>query len=431
VNYALAGLLLAAGPGRPHEDADDDSKAPDASEGADGSSRLISILAVVLRGNERTRDATLLELLPRPAPATFSENELLELERRINNLGIFDSVDVRVVGSELVVTVREKFTITPSLDFSTGQTLADFEVSAGATEYNFLGRASELGLVAGWEQRGPLAWLWYSEHALRARRWAFAAAAGFERASLRFGPDPDAPDAAWARGRAQAEMAWRTPYSYRLPVRYEVGGFFLRELIEHDVGPVMPPDGYAFGTSIAFTLDRYTWRDLVPSGVRVRLQARPGWFVPDPKARFAASAMVLAAAPLGKLTVFATRTQWDFVSSGNANHSALVGSQDGVRGLPDAFYRTRHQAYVNVELRHAIKLAERWALQGVIFSDGAIFEPMDARGSPTSWKAALSSGVGIRVIPTFLTQLLARVDGARLFVPEGSWFFQLGVTQYF
>ena len=393
--------------------------------------RTIAIRAVRLEGIRRTRSETLLELLPREPPAQYRVSEIAELERRINNLGIFDDVATRIEGDELVVAVREKFTLTPSIEFATGRSVADIEGSIGATEYNFLGRGSELGAVIGREQRGPVAWAWYLEHAFRPRRWAFGVSAGIDRASLRFG-DPDRPDASWFRDRGTIEIGWRTPYGYGgIPLRYEVGGYYTRELIERDGGAFAPPDGHSAGTWMAFTWDRYTWRDLVPDGLRVRLFARPGWYLPEGTARFTTSTTVLAAAPLGKLTVLATRTVYELVTEGNVNHSTLVGSQDGVRGLADAFYRNRQQVYTNVELRHALKLADRWALQLVAFADAAAFEPMDMRGRATSWKAAIGTGGGMRLIPTFLTQLLLRADLARLYTPEQRWFLQVGVTQYF
>ena len=303
-------------------------------------------------------------------------------------------------------------------------------------------------MQVGREQRGPTAWIWYAEHAFNPHRWAFVAAAGVERASLRFDPAQD--EASWFRDRGAAEIAWRTPYGYGLPLRYEVGAVYLRELVAREEGTAAaPPDGHGFATSMAFTWDRYTWRDLAPAGWRVRLQARPGWFVPDPSrtdadcgtacrpsARFGVGATALGAAPLGSpfrrsTSVLAGRAALDFVSSGNANHSALVGSQDGVRGLRDALYRNRAQAYANVELRHAVMLATRWAIQGVLFVDAAVFEPMDARGRATSWLGAISTGAGLRIVPTFLTQIVGRVDLARLHAPEERWFLQIGVTQYF
>jgi len=392
----------------------------------------IAIRSVRLEGNRRTRAETLLELMPRQPPATYRRTEIAELERRINNLGIFDAVNVRLDDDELVIVVREKFTLTPSFDLSTGRSFDDVEGAIGATEFNVLGRASELGIIVGREQRGPVAWMWFAEHALRPRRWALVMAAGIERASLRFGSDPEHPEASWFRDRGMVEIGWRTPYGYaRVPLRYEVGTFYGRELIERDAGSFAPPDGHSVGTWMAFTWDGFTWRDLVPEGVRVRLIGRPGWYLPEGSARLSTAATVLAALPLGQLTVLATRTAYDFVTEGNVNHSALVGSQDGVRGLADAFYRNRQQVYSNVELRHAFKLADRWALQLVAFADGAAFEPMNARGRATTWKAAVATGAGMRIIPTFLTQLLVRADLARLYVPEERWFLQLGVTQYF
>ncbi len=428
----LAGLVLWASPlgGEPEVD----ERAPDAAPASRESSddQPIPIRVVRLEGNRRTRSNTLLELLPRQPPTSYRRSELVELERRINNLGIFDVVAVRVDGDELVIAVREKFTLTPSIEFATGRSLEDTEGSIGATEYNFLGRASELGIVVGREQRGPVAWAWYSEHALHPRHWAFVVAAGIDRASLRFGADPERPDASWYRDRGTVEVGWRTPYGYgRLPLRYEVGAFYGRELIEREAGTFAPPDGHNVGTWMAFTWDRYTWRDLVPEGFRVRLLARPGWYLPEGTARLTINPSLLAALPLGKLTVLTTRTAYELVSEGNVNHSALIGSHGGVRGLADAFYRNRQQVFSNVELRHALKFADRWALQLVAFADGAAFEPMDMRGRATSWKAAIGSGAGVRLIPTFLTQLLVRADLARLYVPEQGWFLQVGVTQYF
>ena len=56
---------------------------------------------------------------------------------------------------------------------------------------------------------------------------------------------------------------------------------------------------------------------------------------------------------------------------------------------------------------------------------------MDARGRATSWLGAISTGAGLRIVPTFLTQIVGRVDLARLHAPEERWFLQIGVTQYF
>jgi outer membrane protein assembly factor BamA len=392
----------------------------------------VFVREVRLEGNEKTRAETLLELLPRATPSTYRRREIAELERRINNLGIFDSVAVRVEEEVLVVTVREKFTLTPSLDFSTGQRARDFEGEIGLTEYNFLGHASELGVVVGYEQRGPTAWVWFSEHSLRPNRWAFAIASGVERASFRFGDNPDDPTTAWSRDRAAVEMAWRTPYVYAaLPVRYEVGAVFARELVALQRGEAAPPDGWEAATMMGLTFDRYTWRDLVPNGLRIRSTTNPGWYFPERKARLFWNVTILGAIPLARYTVIAARAEYEGVSFGNPNHNVLIGSQDGVRGLRDAFYRDRQHSHLNVELRQAIKLAERWAIQGVLFSDLGVFEPMDARGKPTSARHAVSLGAGVRLIPTFLTQLLLRLDLARLLAPEERWFFQLGVTQYF
>jgi hypothetical protein len=119
------------------------------------------------------------------------------------------------------------------------------------------------------------------------------------------------------------------------------------------------------------------------------------------------------------------------VNSGNVNHSLLIGSQHGVRGLDDSFYRTSALGYINVEVRHSIQTWEKVFLQPVVFVDAARFRPMDADGNNQEWTNALSTGVGVRIIPTTYTNLLFRADIARLHTPSDEWFLQIGLTQYF
>jgi hypothetical protein len=124
-------------------------------------------------------------------------------------------------------------------------------------------------------------------------------------------------------------------------------------------------------------------------------------------------------------------TNGSAVNGGNPNHSALLGSQAGVRGLPDSLFRNRAQAYANLELRHAIEIAKRWYVQGVLFTDAAVFESMDARGKARPATSAWSTGAGLRLLPTALVDTLLRVDVAYLLHPFTTWFVQGGINQYF
>jgi hypothetical protein len=377
-------------------------------------------------GLERTRPSTLRGLLPRPLPASLTRAELDEFERRLNNLGVFDSVAVSVSGDELVVTLREKFTLTPSVDFASGKTLRDSYLSLGATEYNFLGVAANLGAQVSWSQRGPSGSAWILEHAYDPTRGGFGGYLYFESAGLRFDDQ-----SGWFRNQAGAGARWRLPFAYDTPLRYEVGVDAYRETLSDVESPRRPPDGQYAGGFVGLSWDRYTWRDLAPSGYRLSLEAQPGYFLPAGEARHLATLQGHWALAVGERALVTARTVAEAATYGNPNHSVLIGSQRGVRGLADAFYRNRAQAFANVEARYAFRPLERWALQGVAFVDAAGFEPMDGRGRPTRWQGAVGAGAGVRVIPTFLTQLLARVDLARLLVPEPAWFVQLGVNQYF
>ena len=94
-------------------------------------------------------------------------------------------------------------------------------------------------------------------------------------------------------------------------------------------------------------------------------------------------------------------------------------------------YRNWVQIVANVELRQAVRIGQRWALQAVLFSDAAQFEPVDPSGAATQFETAVGVGAGVRIVPTFLADLLLRVDGSRLLAPSPAWFAQVGVQRYF
>ena len=134
--------------------------------------------------------------------------------------------------------------------------------------------------------------------------------------------------------------------------------------------------------------------DLVPRGYVVEIEGVPGVVVPSGERRHLATVSFSAAVALGTRSVLAIRSEWAGVVGGNVNHSVTLGSLEGVRRLADTNYRNRQQAFANLEQRSALRLAERWALQGVAFSDGAVFEQMDADGRVSPWASAAGAGVG-------------------------------------
>jgi hypothetical protein len=386
----------------------------------------IPVDAVDIRGVTRTRPATVTSLLPRDPPAAFAASEIEELERRLNNLGIFDAVAVRIEGRRLIVELREKWTLIPDADLATGRTFADTYVSLGATEFNLLGTAASLGAAASWEERGPNGVITFSEHEYNARAGAFAAEAGYESVSFRF-----ASSDGWYRDRAGGWIGWQPPYRHGAPLRVRIIPFGFHERSSRLQGITAPPAGVTLGGAIEVVRNRYTWRDLDPSGYRITLDMAVGRFVPAGQGRYEAAIRVLGAVSPTATTALVARAVGQILNAGNVNHSLLLSSQVGVRGLADAFYRNQAQAYVNLELRQAWRFAERWALQGALFADAAVFASMDAAGVRQPAERALATGGGLRLVPTWLAEIVLRVDGGRLFAPEARWFVQLGLTQYF
>lgn len=385
--------------------------------------------SVEIVGLEHTRASTLLELLPRPAPALYTDDELRELERRIANISIFDEVAVtREAAGRVQIRVREKWTLVPSFDLARGTTLEDTYLFAGATEYNVLGSGSMLGVSVYHERRGFGFNISFQEHVYRRNRWSFGGDLSYGTSELRFPGER-----AWTSQLAQLYVWTDSTPVLTDRARYEVGAFYKHEAFSEITGDVRPPNGHTIGTSMMFAYDAYQWNDLTPSGYSASLDVQLGVFTGPriPQLRPRAQLMLTGALRFGRNSVLMARVNAATTGRGNANHSLLLGSVEGVRGVEDALYFNWIQAYANVELRHALRILPRWALQGVVFVDAGALERIDAYGGRGQAVAALSGGIGVRVVPTWLYGVVLRFDVARLIAPDSSFFYQYGLSQYF
>lgn len=383
--------------------------------------------SVRISGLGRTRESTLLRLLPRPAPARYSSAELAEFERRLTNLAIFDRVRVELEGEQLVISVREKWTLIPSLQLATGSTWRDTSGLLGAVEYNWLGTANQLAVSVFREQRGWGFAVAFSEHPYQRGHWAFGtelSAADVERTFA---------EGSWHTATLSAALSLSSPRWLSDYLHYSVGALYARESVQDATSAVHPESTHAAASQLAFNWDAYTWDDLAPRGVRAQLGVDIGFLAgrttlqPRDAARFTTTSSLR----LSPSTALLVRAQGLLSTRGNANYNQVLGSIKGVRGLSDGYYYTWAHAFLNVELRQSLRIASRWAIQGVLFSDAATFETLDAAGERSASGTAFSAGVGARLVPTWLANVVLRLDGARLLVPEERWFLQFGLNQYF
>lgn len=379
-------------------------------------------------GLSTTREETLLELLPRRPPARYAWLELAEFERRLNNLGIFDHVDVRCEPGALVVRVREKWTLVPEIEFSSGRTWSDTYALLGATEYNIFGTANQLGLSAYREQRGFGVALGFNEHDYQRHGWSFGSEASISTAALRFDDG-----SGWRTTSATIELSLRSPPLLHEYFNYVAGVYGSTETTRAARLTTPPPSTQVAQTFMGFSWDGYEWHDLVPRGLQASLWVSTGGLLGGerPMPRHSLDLYARAAVPLSEGAVVMARVDGAVGTRGNANYGILLGSVDGVRGLRDAAYFNWAQVLANVELRQSVRLGQRWALQGVVFCDAAALEQMTSEGGRGDQTGALSLGAGARLVPTWISNLLLRLDASRLLAPELAWFTQLGLEQYF
>jgi hypothetical protein len=381
-----------------------------------------------ITGNSKTTRHTIESLLPRRLPATYSGAELADFARRVNNLGVFDSVAVDCQARVLHVSVREKWTIVPEIDFSSGKTFEDSYFLLGATEYNLFGTANELGLSAYREQRGFGVAASFGEHDYQRSTWAHGADLTFGTVALRFDDG-----SGWRTTSATLDLAWRSPPWLHPYFNYVAGFYGSYEAVHSAEGASAPASTGALQTYMEFSWDAYEWHDLVPRGLQSSLWVGIGGVFGGerPLSRHTAGMSLELALPLGGASVVVSRAELVVGTRGNVNYSNLLGSIAGVRGLRDAQYFNWVQALSNLEVRHSVLLSARWALQGVMFTDAALFEQMTPAGGRGAAGAALAVGLGVRVVPTWLSSIVLRLDASRLLAPAPANFAQVGLNQYF
>lgn len=151
---------------------------------ADGETVLIT--TVQIDGLIHTKPDTILRLLPRSAPAEYTQAEIEEFERRVRNLSLFDRVQVIRSGRTVTVDVEEKITLTPILNFTSGSSLKDLNATVGLVESNLFGTGTHLGGQFSYSQRGPNVEMWLSQHSYEPDRWAKEIKGAYNVNGIRF-----------------------------------------------------------------------------------------------------------------------------------------------------------------------------------------------------------------------------------------------------
>lgn len=381
-----------------------------------------------IAGNPKTTRHTIESLLPRPLPAAYAGPELGDFARRLNNLGVFDHVAVDCRARVLYVSLREKWTIVPEVDFSSGKTFEDSYFLLGATEYNLFGTANQLGFSAYREQRGFGVAASFGEHDYQRSAWALGTDASFGTVALRFDDG-----SGWQTTSATLDVSWRSPPWLHPYFNYVAGLYASYEAVHSAKGAPPPASTGVLQSYMEFSWDAYEWHDLVPRGLQSSLWVGIGGAFGDerPVPRHNAGSSLKLAVPVDSRSVLVSRAELVVGTRSNVNYSSLLGSIAGVRGLRDAQYFNWVQALTNIEVRHSLLLSARWALQGVLFTDAAVFEQMTQTGGRGAAGAALSVGLGVRLVPTWLSSIVLRLDTSRLLAPAPAWFTQLGLNQYF
>ncbi len=384
---------------------------------------------LAVEGARRTRVGVIEELLPRPPPDCYSADEISELERRLWGLEIFDDVAVEAREAELVVRLREKWTLIPNVELSAGTSLKDSFAQVSVTESNFLGRAQKLALLGYYAQRnfgGEIVW---GEHENAARRFTLEASGGYSGSDVFF----EKSASAWTYTSAYLFLGMRTPFSYGRHWQLAFFAMGYHERSEGDIPQGLARDGGVLGAQFKPSWDVYEWHDVAPRGVKWTTTLQGAGFGGDGRLRNRSgmSSQGVFAIRMNENVALMINAVVEAVVPGHPNHSYIFGNLRGVRALPDNLYRTAAQAFTNIEWRFAARLASRWYLQGAALLDAGTYAPMNERGKVEPFTGAISTGVGLRVIPTFLSGVVPRLDVGKVLFPSEYWYGTFGLAQYF
>ena len=180
---------------------------------ADGET--VWIDTVHIEGLIHTKQETILRLLPRSVPAEFTRAEVEEFERRVQNLSLFDRVQVTRDGPTVTVDVEKDYTGTDPGVYERHQREGSRRHSrSGGIQPVWYGHATRwtVQLQSTRTERGLVA----LATCLRAGRWAKETMGSYNVNDIRFADSAST----WNRNRIGGGLEVKGPYQYGSPLRY-------------------------------------------------------------------------------------------------------------------------------------------------------------------------------------------------------------------
>lgn len=220
------------------------------------------VLVVIIQGNEKTKEEIILREMKLKPGDLFTEDEIESDRLRIQNLGIFNRVQLEAIptnnGSILVVTVWEMWYILPyPIIFRNDRDWSRLSVGAGLLHTNFRGRREVLDLRF-WLGFNPAVYFSYQNPWILGKLKLYTTVSVFarKRRSLFFDVQGISVNEEYLG--FNWEIGKRFGHFFYLDVDF---GYRQLTLSRHDIGGTLSPDGKDKlpSTGISF---RYDSRDL-------------------------------------------------------------------------------------------------------------------------------------------------------------------------
>ncbi|MBA2661170.1 MAG: BamA/TamA family outer membrane protein [Bradymonadaceae bacterium] len=412
----------------------------------------VHVAQIELQGLRCTEEFVVFNQLPFAAGAQVFIHEIEEGVRRLRNLAIFDRVEYRLepaldpldadadadaaIERELVITLVERWTILPILNFNFGGNATSF--SLGVYDLNIAGRNFELGGLYRYEAGAHSAGAWYRSPSFlgqRLMRFEFE----LWRASVRrliYALDGELAGGFEHRSHyalVRLAQEWTPSARTSVALRFTIDDFSLNG-VPATARQAQQGQGLPQSTALAIVvlgaeLGRLDQDSFLVFGQRLSLSldvASSGFGAPQSYLSPRLNLEFFRTLPLE--STFGARMTLATTNTDSQAYQFYLGGLNNVRGYGNSRFHGRSFWNANVELRVPSFNNRYFVLQHVLFADST--RVIDAPRDLFDITAA-SAGIGLRLIVPRVAGLLIRLDYAWTFFVPGEANFNVGSGQFF
>lgn len=399
--------------------------------------QLYSFQKIKILGASKTHEEVILNELGLKLNNPHSKIDLEQAVQRVRNINLFNNVEYKVEGEELLIQLEERWTTIPVLKFASGGGVS--QLTAGVYDPNVLGRFIELGGQFQKLEDTKSGVFWFKNPRLFGARQGIDIQA-WKTNRLRTKFDQKQDDPIEKAGFLHIREKLYFSYFKELSENFRVDGIYeyhhdqfsnkiVPDKLKNTATNDLPPTTKFHFLGAKLTLGQLHYRQHLIDGLQISFQAQYGLSeLPQTKDFFISEWSGQYFKTFNSKHTFAQRILLGGTNTDVIQYWFYLGGLDRIRGFADNRFAGRFFWLSNSEYRYAFFQNNWLTLQSVAFLDLA-----DAREQFTllTKLSAASTGFGIRFFFPKVYRLVARIDYAKPLKRDDDNAISLGVQQFF